>query len=1126
MQKINGLIHYSASDVVNFLDCEHLTALDRIDLETPLPRVEDDEEAILYQRKGLTHETAYLERLGREGCSVADISKIAGNLDVAVQETHAAMRAGVDIVYQAALKDGRFIGHADFLRRISRPSALGNFSYEVIDTKLSRSAKVRYLIQLCFYTELVAAIQGCDPLMMHIVLGDRREESFRYADYSRYYGALKERFLARVKGGSDNTYPDPCERCGICRWRNLCGERRLKDDHLYQIAGITKLQIRKLAAHGVTTLEALAKWPEGARIPKMAPETLAKIRHQARLQFAKRQTGKDLVDLLPLNPAGKRGFYRLPKPDAGDIFFDMEGDPLEEGGLEYLFGVHYFEGARPRFQSFWAHTRDEERQAFEAFMDFVAGRLKKYPQAHIYHYAHYEESALKRLMSLHGTGESQVDNLLRWGKLIDLYKVVREALRVSEPSYSIKNIERFYMPPRTGPVTDAAASIVSYERWKETGDHNLLTEIETYNRADLQSTFELRRWLLTLRPEHLPWAGAPNKKAVSLPGEIGLLNPDEERLVRYRELLLDPLPKNQEEWTPEYRLRELTFQLLDFHRRAAKPVWWALFSRREMSAEELIEDVEAIGGMKLLSKGMPQNGRGTPPCLYSFPEQETKLRTGDACVRTDTLEKIGAVTINEENCRVAFSWPSRFGPPPDELNIGPEGPLQTKPLKEALFRFADDLLGRKKRYRAIRGLLGREAPRIKDHRPGAAVIDESKKALPQIIEAVANLDNSHLFIQGPPGSGKTWTGAHVIAELLRCGFKVGVSSNSHKAINYLLRGIEKVALEENIRFRGVKKSVAANPESLLNGDMIRDAVHNGEIYGGNWQLAAGTAWLFSAEQMDGTLDYLFVDEAGQVALANLIAMGTSARNIVLLGDQMQLGQPIQGVHPGRSGESTLNYLLEGMATIPPERGVFLKTTWRMQPNLCQFISEAVYDGRLEPEAANGRQRLVLRRNAYPFLQPAGIGYIPVAHEGCSQKSEEEAKIVLGLYRELLKQRYIDRKGATHAMTAENILVVAPYNMQVNLLRRILPQGARIGTVDKFQGQEAEAVIVSMATSSGDDLPRHIEFLYSKNRLNVAISRARCLAILIANPALMAIRCSTPEQMALVNTLCWVRDFSG
>jgi len=254
-----------------------------------------------------------------------------------------------------------------------------------------------------------------------------------------------------------------------------------------------------------------------------------------------------------------------------------------------------------------------------------------------------------------------------------------------------------------------------------------------------------------------------------------------------------------------------------------------------------------------------------------------------------------------------------------------------------------------------------------------------------------------------------------------------------------------------------------------------------------------------------------------------VAIGTSAKNIVLLGDQMQLSQPIQGVHPGRSGESSLEYLLDGAATIAPDAGIFLGTTWRMHPDVCRFISEAVYDGRLQPEPRNATQTLLLGADAHPALKPTGVEFLPADHDGCAQSSEEEAAVVSDLVESLLRQRYRDKFGKTHALDLDNILVVAPYNLQVKLLKKTLPAGARVGTVDKFQGQEAEVVLISMSTSSGEYLPRNIEFLFSKNRLNVAISRAKCLAIFIANPALMSIRCATPEQMALVNLMCWVRE---
>jgi uncharacterized protein len=347
---------------------------------------------------------------------------------------------------------------------------------------------------------------------------------------------------------------------------------------------------------------------------------------------------------------------------------------------------------------------------------------------------------------------------------------------------------------------------------------------------------------------------------------------------------------------------------------------------------------------------------------------------------------------------------------------------------------------------------------------------------------------------------------------------VGVTSNSHKAINNLLRAVEERVLEQGLRFRGVKKSDEQRPDTFYEGRFIRNITDNRDL-DLSADLIAGTAWLFAREELDRKLDFLFVDEAGQVALANLVAMGLSVRNIVLVGDQMQLAQPIQGVHPGNSGLSALDYLLEEAATVPPGRGIFLPTTWRMHESVCRFISEVVYEGRLRPEKQNQNQQLILGGAAPPSLMKTGIRFVPVEHDGCAQKSEEEAEVIRKLYASLLEQQYQDRAGKIHPIEADNILVVSPYNLQVNHLKSVLPPGARVGTVDKFQGQEAEVVMISMTTSSIEDLPRNIEFLYSKNRLNVAISRARCLALIIASPRLLEIPCETVEQMQLVNTLC-------
>ena len=250
-----------------------------------------------------------------------------------------------------------------------------------------------------------------------------------------------------------------------------------------------------------------------------------------------------------------------------------------------------------------------------------------------------------------------------------------------------------------------------------------------------------------------------------------------------------------------------------------------------------------------------------------------------------------------------------------------------------------------------------------------------------------------------------------------------------------------------------------------------------------------------------------------------------ARNLILLGDQMQLGQPIQGMHPGRSGESALDYLLNGEATIAPDRGVFLATTYRMHPDVCRFISDAIYDSKLFSDKSTFNQALVLNTNAHPSLKPTGIRYIPVEHDGCSQRSEEEAVIVRELVNNLLTQKYQDGEGNIHPFTLNDILVVAPYNMQVNLLKKTLPEGARVGTVDKFQGQEAQVVIISMATSSEEYMPRSIEFLFSKNRVNVAISRARCLSIIVATPNSLKVSAAKPEIIQLVNVMCQLVNYS-
>ena len=534
----------------------------------------------------------------------------------------------------------------------------------MLDTKLALKTKAKFLIQLACYSDLVAAAQGVLPERAHLALGDGTEVHFRVQDYAHYYRNVRDRFLKHVEKfkfgdrppktrtkkirGLSPAAPEPVEACELCHWRKRCAAQWEADDHLSRVAGIRKQQVRRLEAAGIRTMEALAAVRQGTRVARMAPETLAKLAAQARLQSEARRAGERRHELLEGAPY--RGFARLPAPSEGDLYFDMEGDPFEQDGLEYLFGVVYREGGAWTFRRWWAHGRAEERAAFEGFMDFVAERLERFPDLHIYHYAHYEPTALKALMSKHGVREVELDDLLRGERFVDLYRVVREALRISEPGYSLKDVEKFYAPPREGEVASAGASIVYYEKWRETREQRLLDSIEAYNRFDCDSTRGLHEWLLRLRPPGLAWftgRGAEQQEERSRERSAKTLE-HEAALERYRERLTGgpaaQLPDHERE------LRELVFYLLDFHRRADKPGWWAVFARRDLDEEELREDAECIGGMTLDPEARPERVKNSTVYTFRYPEQEFKLKEGDAVLRTDTAEPAGSIeSIDEAN---------------------------------------------------------------------------------------------------------------------------------------------------------------------------------------------------------------------------------------------------------------------------------------------------------------------------------------------------------------------------------------------------------------------------------------------------------------------------------------------
>jgi len=1112
MRRYDNQLLLSSGDLVAFLGCRHASALDYRNLDEKLETTDADATAEILQQKGIAHEKAYLDKLKADGRQVAVISDHA-KLPDRVRMTLDAMRHGDDVIYQAALHDGCWHGFADFLERSETPSKLGAWSYDVSDTKLSASMSAKYAVQLSIYCDLIAAIQGRTPGRMSIALGNGQIESLRPDDFVHYIRLAKQRLEAFLVDDAARaaTVPDPCGNCGMCKWSDRCRGEWEAADHLSLVANIRSGQREKLVTAGITTTTALAELPEGQRVPGISPEILGRLRTQARLQVTVRGTDQHILELLP--PVQGRGFARMPKPADIDLFFDMEGDPLYEGGLEYLFGVHIGLEKTGEFKAFWGHDRAAEKRALEDFLDFVTAHMAKHPDAHIYHYNHYEVTAVRRLAMLHGTRESVVDDLLRRHKFVDLLKVVRESMLVSEPRYSLKNIEHFYLAKREGEVANAADSIAAYETWRVTGEQHILDEIEDYNAIDCRSTAALRDWLISVRPDDAPWFDsadlAPDADALARQAEA-----EAERLA-IEGALLDGVTE------AERPFRQLVADLVEFHRREQKPQWWALFDRQDREEDELVDDTECLAGLQLVGDPVPEKRSFVH--TFHFPPQETKLRKGDKPVIIDTLEGAGTIeSIDMEMGVVMLKRGTGKGPLPAVLNIGPGGPLEDKVLRAAIRRFADSVAAGDGRFMAVERILRREAPRLTGYAPGQPIVAAGADLVEGAIAAVAAMDDTHLFIQGPPGTGKTYTSSHVIVEMMQRGKTVGVASNSHKAINNLLSGIEKAAKDVGFTFSGYKK--CSGDDSRFGGTMVQDVFANGDVLPGA-QLIAGTAWLFARPEFEQTVDYLFIDEAGQVALGNIVAMGTAARNIVLVGDQMQLSQPIQGVHPGESGANALDHLLQGAATVPPDRGIFLDVSWRMHPDLCGWVSEAIYEGRLTAHPTAATQAILLDGGAHPVLASSGLRFLPVEHEGRSQSAPEEAEAIRRLWESLQGRMWRDRHGYSHVIGLDDVLVVAPYNVQVNTIREALPAGARVGTVDKFQGQEAPVVLVSMTTSSGAESPRGIEFLFSRNRLNVAVSRAKCLAVVVASPRLLEVSCGSVDDMRLVDTLCHAHEFS-
>jgi len=1168
----DGRLRFSASDLSNFLACRHVTRLDARAASGRLkPSRSYDAGFDKLIERGEKHEQNVLARFRAEGHQVVEIPKVFGEEAEGAQATRDAVRNGVPVIYQGALwrapTDGApaLLGYPDFLVRADilprRDGALvaNPGTYEVVDAKLARSAKARAVLQTAFYSALLADGQGAAPEFMHLALGGGTFSSFRLADYAAYERRIRhelEVFVAADTGELPplSPYPEPVEHCAICRWSSDCDSRRRRDDDLSLIAGMPTSQRMALKAVDVSTRRGFAGLTELPLIVRGNVASLAKAQLQARLQVRSEDAGRIHYELL--NPerdadgalVANLGLLALPEPCIGDLFFDIEGaryytEDDREFGLQYLFGIvdtaDIDACGAPRYTEIWAYDRSGEKRAFEELIDFITDRRKVNPGLHVYHYNHYEPTSIEQLTSLHetrqeavgrlmgrfATHEEAVDDLFRRGVFVDLYRIVRQGLRAGVEGYSLKRLEPLVGYGRAVDLRDATTHLIAFEQALDEGTAADAAAdsrgVAGYNEDDCRSTLALRDWLEARRPELARKLGCDVPRPVV---EVEAESTEDPEIVELRAQLQDGLPEDEATRTPEQRARALLADLLDYFRRDNKPAWWRYFHvRNDLNDDERLFEREAISGLAFIGTAGLENTStlfeySFPPQEHGSPNRVEDPATGNTWPVRGIDDARGVLTLKR--------GPRRFGDPQPSavINVRPQysKAIHTGQLKELARQLLVASDANWPRSPAV-DLLLRRPPRVGGEE-AAPLMQPGETGTNAARRLVMALDASVLPIQGPPGTGKTYTGAHQILDLVRAGRKVGVTANSHAVICHLLDELAIAARERRQTVRIGQRTdkdstslcqAAADAELVFaNNDQVRAALTDDVV-----DVVGGTTWVWAAPTMTECVDVLFVDEAGQMCLADALAVSPAARNVVFLGDPMQLAQPSQGSHPPGSDVSALEHVLAGASTMPTEAGLFIPQTRRMHPTICEFTSNTFYEGRLTGIAELEHQAIVGEGK----WSGAGIRIAEVVHQGNSNASPEEATRVATIVTALLSMQWRNHERKERRMTVDDVLIVTPFNAQIREIEQALIKaairGVKVGTVDKFQGRQAPAVIYSMASSSAVDAPRGLEFLFDLHRLNVATSRAQALAIIVASPDLVRVFCGTASQMVLANALC-------
>lgn len=1155
---------YSPSDLITYMRSPFASWMDRFKIEKPEDAKEitqdNDPMLELLANEGKGFEQEYLKHL-EELYGPDQIVRIDPTQKLqAAEQTLEAMRKGAQVIFQGYIQRDNFAGFVDFLIKREGKSDLGDYYYEACDTKLAHSVRPYFVLQLCAYSWILEGVQGHLPEEFSLVFGDFEPVHYRVQQFYAYFQYLKDDFLKfqDIFKPEVSNQPDPALSSEYGKWESYAKQVLEESNSLKLVAYIRKNQIKKLQEVGIKQLNQLAD-SKMENVQGVGKITLDRLKAQARIQKASQ--GKSEPQFEVIQHENGKGLSGLPPASPLDVYFDIEGHPLVEGGLEYLWGVSYIDKNGPQgnkyaFQDWWAHTPEQEKLAFEHFIDWVYERWQQDKAMHIYHYASYEITAIRKISNRYNTRTEVLDELLKENVFIDLYKIVKQGLLIGETKYSLKNVEHLYRGKRQTDVASGDESIIFYEKWLDTGGAESWThdskgnqaylkdkfsfdwdawpelkQIRDYNIDDCESTLELVGWLRKQIEQHniqyvVPNAEEEEKERTEAQEKY---SEKKEALQARQHSLLDSFRENSQHHDDERAC--LLNDLIEYFVRESKAKAWEYFDRLEKSQAELYEDDNVIVDVKVLSR-TEIDGKIIIECEYdeSQPIRKDKFKAGTVLehdLKADSVK----FDEQEEKTRLILKMKQLEAQKlPDSFALLGKGLfIETTKLEHKICNVAEQYFNNGIVPGALDTILSQASPVFKANQTHLPITrkryPDNDAYIKAIIEAAQNMDQTCLVIQGPPGAGKTFTADHVIQALLKDGKRVGILSNSHAAIMNLMEPLLGKVNNKSIAKVGGLGSNQKERDEKYPKDQYPNFTYRtsfkftkGQPYV-SFDLVGATAYaLCDDEAWDNPLDYLFIDEASQVSLAHLVGVSGAAKNIIMMGDQMQLEQPTQGSHPGKAGLSSLQYYLGEHAVIPEDLGIFLERTFRMHPGVCEPLSKVVYEGKLASDSATANQAIIIS-NVDLVHQQNGVLWLPIEHEGNTQSSQEETDHIKKLITELLSGTHQDKHQKSQAMTENDILVVAPYNMQVNLLKEQLPEGIRVGTIDKFQGQEAPVVIVSMGVSDVNDSARGLDFVFDINRLNVAISRAKALAILVSSTNLYQCQITTIEQMEKASFFC-------